>query len=291
MEENGWLNAEDREHKQKCQADLKSILKEEEIKWLQRSHEKELFDGDTNSKYYHAKANGRHRKNKINKLVQDEGVIEGQDNLKEYITGFYKNLFGEPEITSLILGHEGVDVLSEAEQNFLTRKLSLEELKDAVFGMEKNKAAGPDGFNIEFYQHFWDLVKMDLLALLDEFYVNNLDIDRLNYGVISLLPKGSDPDRIQKYRPICLLNVIFKIFTKILVNMLIVIIKGVIRASQIAFLKGRYILEGVLILHESLNSLHKKKTSGVLFKIDFEKAFDKVKWPFLMQTLKMKKIP
>ena len=80
---------------------------------------------------------------------------------------------------------------------------------------KKNKAAGPDGFNIEFYQHYWDLVKEDMLALLEEFYEHNLDLDRLNYGVISLLPKGSDADRIQKYRPICLLNVTFKIITKI----------------------------------------------------------------------------
>ena len=164
----------------------------------------------------------------------------------------------------------------------------MDELRKSVFEMEKNKAAGPDGFNIEFYQHFWELVKGDLFALLEEFYEHNLDLDRLNYGVISLLPKGSDADRIQKYRPICLLNVILKIITKILVNRLIIIISGVTRASQTAFIKGRYILEGVLVLHETLNSMHKTKKTGVLFKIDFEKAFDKVKWPFLFQTLKMK---
>lgn len=202
-------------------------------------------------------------------------MIEGQDNPKDYITGFYKNLFGEPEISTLSMDHFGVETLTEEEQKFLTRKFSLDELKEAIFGMDRNKAAGPDGFNIEFYQHFWEMVKMDLFALLEEFYDNKLDIDRLNYGTISLLPKGSDADRIQKYRPICLLNVIFKIITKILVNRLLVIIKGVVRASQTAFLKGRYILEGVLVLHETLNTLHKRKTLGVLFKIDFENPLTK----------------
>lgn len=112
------------------------------------------------------------------------------------------------------MDHSGVETLNEEEQKILTKKFTLEELKEVVFGMEKNKAAGPDGFNIEFY-HFWELVKMDLFALLEEFYDHRLDLDMLNYGVISLLPKGSDADRIQKYRPICLLNIIFKIFTKI----------------------------------------------------------------------------
>ena len=94
----------------------------------------------------------------------------------------------------------------------------MEELKNAIDGMAKNKAVGPDGFNAEFYQQNWDLIKDDLFRLVEDFYENNLDLSRINYGEISLIPKGKDADRIQKYRPICLLNVLFKIFCKILAN-------------------------------------------------------------------------
>jgi hypothetical protein len=44
-------------------------------------------------------------------------------------------------------------------------------------------------------------------------------------------------------------------------------------------------------MHETLNEIHRTKKSGVLFKIDFEKAFDKVKWPFLLPILEMKGFP
>ena len=54
----------------------------------------------------------------------------------------------------------GVATLCNVEQEFLTRKFSLKELKEAVFGMEKNKATRPDDFNIEFYQHFWGMLKV-----------------------------------------------------------------------------------------------------------------------------------
>ena len=47
-------------------------------------------------------------------------------------------------------------------------------------------------------------------------------------------------------------------------------------------------MEGLVILHEAVHELHRKKQSGVVLKIDFEKAYDKVKWPFLFQTLRMK---
>jgi hypothetical protein len=51
------------------------------------------------------------------------------------------------------------------------------------------------------------------------------------------------------------------------------------------------ILEGVVILQETIHELHMKKMDGVLFKIDFEKPYDKVKWDFLQQALQMKGFP
>jgi hypothetical protein len=53
-------------------------------------------------------------------------------------------------------------------------------------------------------------------------------------------------------------------------------------------MSGRHILEGVVVLHETIHELHRKKLDGVLFKINFKKAYDKVKWSFLQQTLRMK---
>jgi hypothetical protein len=50
---------------------------------------------------------------------------------------------------------------------------------------------------------------------------------------------------------------------------------------------GRNVLEGVVILHETIHELHKKK-NGVILKLDFEKAYDKVNWSFVQQTLRMK---
>ena len=177
------------------------------------------------------------------------------------------------------------------QSEYLNQKFTLEELEEAVFGMATNKAAGPDGLNVDFYQKHWDLVKNELFGLLTDFQAGRLDVGRINYGVITLVPKGKEADKIQKYRPICLLNVILKILTKVMVNRLTGVIQKVIKPAQTAFLKGRYIMEGVNILHEVLNELHKKKKPGVLFKIDFEKAFDKIKWPFLYQILVQKGFP
>ena len=126
------------------------------------------------------------------------------------------------------------------------------------------------------------------MSLFYEFHARRLSIHSLNFGVITLLPKISDAIRIQQYRPICLLNVSFKIFTKVLNNRILKVADKLIGPSQIAFVPSRYIMEEVVILHETIHELHRKKQNGVILKLDFEKAYDKLKWPFIQQVLRMK---
>ena len=61
-----------------------------------------------------------------------------------------------------------------------------------------------------------------------------------------------------------------------------------VQPTQMAFMLGRNILEGVVVLHETLHEIHSKKLDGVVFKLDFEQAYDKVKLSFLQQALRMK---
>jgi hypothetical protein len=162
-------------------------------------------------------ANGRHRKKHIHTLIQDEGMIEGLDNLKKYITSYYKNLFGAPEEGNFFLDETQTDDIPQVsveENNFLMAEYSEEEVRKAIFQMEHNEAPGPDG-PAEFYQTFWDTIKGDLLDLFSCLHAGQLEWFHLNFGEIVLLPKVNEVERIQQYRPICLLNVSFKIFMKV----------------------------------------------------------------------------
>jgi hypothetical protein len=118
--------------------------------------------------------------------------------------------------------------------------------------MKHNKAPGPDGFPAEFYQVFWSLIKDDLMAMFRDFHAGDLPLFNLNFGVITLIPKEKEVKRIQQYRPICMLNISFKIFTKVMANRLESIACRITKPSQSAFLPGRYILEGVVVLHETV---------------------------------------
>ncbi|WVZ53449.1 hypothetical protein U9M48_004389 [Paspalum notatum var. saurae] len=126
------------------------------------------------------------------------------------------------------------------------------------------------------------------MAMFIDFHNETLPIHSLNFGTIILIPKGNDVKQIQQYRPICLLNVSFKIFTKVATNRVVEVATPIIKPTQTAFLPERNIMDGAIVLHENIHELHTKNHDGIIFKIDFEKAYDKVNWDFLQQALRMK---
>ena len=110
--------------------------------------------------------------------------------------------------------------------------------------------------------------------MLQELYHGRLNLSRLNYGVISLLPKIKDANSILQYRPICVLNVMFKAITKALTLRFTPLARQVISSLQTGFIPGRYILDGCVILHEVLHELKTSHSEGILLQLDFEKAYD-----------------
>lgn len=269
---------------------IEILLREEEIYWIQRSKATTLLKGDNNTKFFHLLASGRNRKTKITQLEQEEGIIIGQNNLKKYITDYYKKLFGSPNLNHFSLDEDTRDDIpqvSNIENELLIGSFSEAEIKKVVFQLEHNKAPGPDGFPAEFYQNFWEVIKKDLLALFEDFHNGILPLHSLNFGVVTLVPK-KEAIKVENFRLICLLNVSFKIFTKVLTNRISIVAKKIIQPTQTAFIPGRYLLEGVVILHETIHEMHKRKKNGVILKLDFEKAYDKIKWPFIQQVLRMK---
>ena len=115
-----------------------------------------------------------------------------------------------------------------------------------------------------------------------------LDISRLNFGIITLLPKCPRAENIKQFRTIALINVIFKLVSKAFAARLSPVAHRVISRSQSAFLKGRLIHDGDLALHEVVHELKSKNLPAVVLKLDFEKAYDRVSWAFLREVLTRK---
>jgi hypothetical protein len=147
------------------------------------------LEGDSNTRYFHVIANGHHRRKQVQSLVQDEGQIEGHEQIKLYIANYYKGIFGPPEESSFSLEESQTDDIPQVsmeENGLLTAPYSEEEVKRVVFQMEHNKAPGPDGFPVEFYQSFWDTIKTDLLHMFTVLHAGQLELFRLNFREVIL---------------------------------------------------------------------------------------------------------
>ena len=124
--------------------------------------------------------------------------------------------------------------------------------------------------------------------MFNEFHDRKLNVSRLNYSIITLLPKVADATKIQQFRPICLSNCLYKWITKVLTLRIAPYAKRLIDIAQFAFMQGRNIMNGVMALHEILHETKHRKEVGVVLKLDFEKAYDKVNWGFMIDRLKLR---
>jgi hypothetical protein len=241
---------------------LATLLRGEEIKWYERAKVQNLLQGDDNTHFFHLIASDKCRKQHIFRLEQEDGIIVGDNELKRYITSYYKNLFGQHVERNISLDESRIDDIpqvTENENEILISPFTMDEIKEVVLQMEHNKAPGPDCFLAEFYHIFWEIIKEDLLALFSDFYEERLPLFSLNFGVITLIPKIHEAKQIQQYKPICVLNVSFKIFTKVGTNRLKRVADTLVSPSQTAFMPGRNIMEGVVILHETIHELDTRK--------------------------------
>jgi hypothetical protein len=159
-----------------------------------------LFQGENNTEFFHRVSNGRKRRNTIFSLEDGETHITGVDDLISHATSFYRGLFGPGEGNGFSLDSglwdEG-DIVTDEENGELIKPFFEEEIKKALFMMEKNKAVGLDGMPIEFYQCCWQIIKHDMIAVFEKFHKGGLEIRKINYDIITLLPKLKEANKIQ----------------------------------------------------------------------------------------------
>jgi hypothetical protein len=106
--------------------------------------------------------------------------------------------------------------------------------------------------------------------------------------MITLIPKDENACEMKKFRPISLLNCSFKMFSKLLTLMLEKVCHRIIAKEQSTFIRGRYILDSVVVAPEVVHSIHKSKIPRVILKLDYEKAYDRMNLDFLLEILRLR---
>ena len=174
--------------------------------------------------------------------------------------------------------------LSDLEDPFTDEKVW-----QAVKEIPCDKAPGPDGFTGQFYHCCWDIIKVDVLAALQQLHrMDGSSLEKVNKAFIMLLPKRPDARNLRDFRPISLVHSFDKLFTKILSRHLAPKLDSQVANNQSAFIKKRCIQDNFMLVRQSAKRLHERKQSSLLLKLDIAQAFDSISWQFILEVLEHK---
>ncbi|WVZ62221.1 hypothetical protein U9M48_011989, partial [Paspalum notatum var. saurae] len=149
--------------------------------------------------------------------------------------------------------------LQAADLSHLEAPFDEEEVLAAINDLHAEKAPGPDSFIAVLFRSAWAIVKEDLLLAVNYFYhMHDQHFNKLNSAHICLIPKNTEAALISDFRPISLTHSIAKIISKVLANRL------------------------APCLDQLLN---RAKIPTLFLKLDIAKAFDSVRWDYLLEVL------
>ncbi|XP_050211612.1 uncharacterized protein LOC126661790 [Mercurialis annua] len=245
--------------------------------------------GDHNTKFFHRCIKLRQARKRIVKINNSDGnVVDNPELIKSTILNHYVNFLGSSmqnrRNANPSVFNAGY-VLNDDDKDNLNAPFGDSEIRTALFGINDDKAPGPDGFGTLFLKKSWNIIGNDIIQATKNFQIIGKMLCQLNSTVISLIPKIDNPINISDYRPISCCNVLYNTVSKVICNRLSKILDKIISPSQSGFVPGRNIYDNTLLAHELVRNYHRNKGNACALKIDLQKAYDTIEWDFIEETL------
>jgi len=257
----------------------------EKIRAKQQSRLTGIKAADAQSKLFFLQINGRKRKNYIQQLQTKGGQVHSHSDKEQLIYQHFSSHFGVPGPRHFTLDWDRLG-LTQHDLSSLEKEFTEDEVHAAILDMASDKAPGPDGYIGAFYKASWEVIKGDLLAAINYFFSqHDQHFQHLNSAHLILIPKKLDALKLSDYRPISLTHSAAKLVSKLLAARLAPHLNVLASRAQSAFIKKRSIHDNFLYTQNLVRDLHRLKRPALFLKLDIAKAFDSVRWDYLMETL------
>ena len=248
-----------------------------------------LNKSDRNSKFFHGLMKRNAKRNFIASVIKRDGLpTSSQHEVASEFIEFYKGLLGTNSVSVPIdptVLNSGSKVSWE-QANVLSRTVTRDEIKEALFSIGEDKSPGPDGFTSCFFKKSWNIVGDLLCDAVLEFFESTSLLKQVNHSAIVLIPKTAHSSSVQDFRPISCCNITYKVISKVLAGRLSSILPSLVDQAQSAFVKGRSMVDNIHLAQELLRNYNRKRVSPRwMAKVDIKKAYDTVSWSFLNGVL------
>eukprot|EP01018_Ginkgo_biloba_P004985 Gb_28741 [translate_table: standard] len=216
-------------------------------------------------------------------------IASGFDKLSQLGVDHLKGLYKEENKTTIA---EVIKMTSffpsfvgEEDNVSLTKEITVDELKEVMLSLQKDKSLGPDGWTIEFFLGYFDFIETNLLRVIEELRSSAKMLAAVNSTFKALIPKTDNPVFFEDFRPISLCNCMYKILTKLLAMRIKKVLSFSISKEQFSFLQGRQIHEAIGVAQEGLHTIKTKRLKALVVKLDLSKAYDRASWLYLRLML------
>ncbi|KAL9676223.1 hypothetical protein QQ045_004436 [Rhodiola kirilowii] len=222
------------------------------------------------------------------------GILIDNLEIKARFVKFFKDLFNGSFISTPADSHI---ILSRPKASVedcinLVKDISYNEVAEAVKQLPSFKAAGPDGYNAEFFKAAWKVCDMDIVESIKNFFNCGIMPEVIKSAYLALILKVKNASLPTYFRPNSCCNVIYKIIASLLANRLRPVHEYRVDQSQAAFLKGRNISYNISLVQELLCKYNQKHLSKrCMLKIDISKAYAMVDWKFQKGILESFRFP
>ncbi|XP_042443883.1 uncharacterized protein LOC122028980 [Zingiber officinale] len=276
-----------RTHRSECQAHLFRVLDMEEDFWKQRAAIRWMGEGERNTKFFHSTVQKKRAVSRLFRIWEEGQCLDQPERIRESGVRYFQELLTGETVDSTAVDTDLIPTLVSTEDNLMLAALpSAEEVKQVVWSMCQDSAAGPDGFSVAFYRACWEIVGEDVLqAVLDFFRGAELPRGMASTTIV-LIPKVDSAQRWRDFRPISLCNVSYKIISKLMAQRMASVLGKVISPSQSGFVPGRLISDNILMAQELDHKLNYHIRGGnLILKLDMAKAYDRVQWGILFRVM------
>ncbi|KAH9745843.1 reverse transcriptase domain-containing protein [Citrus sinensis] len=275
--------------------DLEIVMGQEEILWWQKSRKDWIMHGDRNTRFFHQKTIVRKRRNRIEAIQESSGNwLYNEEEIRNHGMGYFLELFTSEVVnpcTYFVRNY--FPNLVAFDIDCVANPVLEEEVKNVVFSMKPRKAPGTDGLQAIFYQSQWAVVGPSFCKFIVDIFNSSKIPKEVNTTLLVLIPKVEHPTSLKMFRPISLCTVAYKTVTKIIANRLQDVLPEIIGPHQTSFVHGRHIIDNIVVAQEVVHSMRRKtgKQGLMAIKVDLEKAYDRLNWSFIFETLQLAGLP
>ena len=214
-DEDGLVESE-RDERKSLFAKLSETKSKQEAILFQKARQSWLKQGDLNTKFFHSVVKWRRARNQLHGVFDNNKWCDSKEEVKVKVCKFFEERFARNDACQVRMDKVSFNTISEADNDWLVRDFSEEEVRAAIWGCDSSKSPGPDGFNFGFIKYCWDILKKDVMSAVKDFAGFGCWPKGSNASFLCLIPKVENPQQLGEFRPISLVCCLYKIISKAL---------------------------------------------------------------------------